>query len=120
MELLLLVIKSKLKEGLIKYLNLINEKSMVFSNKVITDDAVNVLNSYAEISLQIVYNCNESEFEISPNTSYEFETALEKVDIGHAFQNKNIATDPKLKDFMLKLIELYFILLRMCPKKNLR
>ena len=68
--------------------------------------------SYTEICLEICSKKSKSE--------HNFSVALEKVDLGQAFQQKNFESDPRLKDCMLKLVELYIKLLTFCGKRNLK
>lgn len=65
--------------------------------------------SYVEICLEICYK----------KTDPEIAYALEKIDIGQSFQKK-FEDEPRLKDTMLKIVELYLVLLTSCPKKNLK
>jgi hypothetical protein len=62
--------------------------------------------------LEICYRKSKSE--------QNFAIALEKVDLGQAFQQKNFEDEPRLKDCMLKIVELYLLLLTFCGKRNLR
>ena len=105
------LLKEKIKVGLEKYMNLINEKIKSFSNRNIDDTGINDIMSFTEICLEICHKKSKSE--------HNFSIALEKVDLGQAFQQK-IEDDHKLKDCMLKLVELYMLLLTFCGKRNLK
>lgn len=70
-----------MKSGLEKYMNLINEKIKSYSNRQIDDAGINDIMSYIEICLEI---CNKNDPE-----EKSFGTALERVDLGQVFQQKN-------------------------------
>jgi hypothetical protein len=69
---------------------------MFFSNRELTEEGINHMNSYAEISLQICKNHSLEE--------RIFDVALEKVDIGYIFQYPSFCKNSKLKMFFVKLI----------------
>lgn len=62
-------------------MNLINEKIKSYSNRQIDDAGINDIMSYIEICLEIS-NKNDPE-------EKSFGTALERVDLGQVFQQKN-------------------------------
>ena len=80
MDLLLVLLKSKIVCGLEKCLNAINEKVFYFSTKNITEEGLNSLMALAEIGLNICKNKHQSE--------KFFQVALERVDIGQLFQHQ--------------------------------
>ena len=82
-------LKAKMKYGLEKYMNLINEKIKSYSNRIIDESGVNEITSYSEICLEICRKRDPKET--------AFSTALEKVDLGQVFQQKSFTTDSKMK-----------------------
>lgn len=54
-DIILSTLKSKIRSGLEKYMNLINEKIKSYSNRSMEDSAINEITSYSEICLEI---CN--------------------------------------------------------------
>lgn len=95
-EVLLLGIKSKLEEGLFRYINLINDLVLRHSHKECSEEVSNQLLSYVEIALEICKKHAEPSAE---------ETALEKIDIGLAFQLFNTqARSGRQKEFLVRLV----------------
>lgn len=62
-EVLLLGIKSKLQEGLFRYINLINDLVLRHTHKECSDEANNQLLSYVEIALEICRKHSEPQAE---------------------------------------------------------
>ena len=110
-EVLLLGIKQKLSEGLLKYMNLVNEVILRYGYKELTEDVINQLTSYTEILLEICRKHSEPHAE---------EIALEKVDIGLVFEYNNIIKNPRQKEFLLKLFEVYLRLIIACKKPKIK
>jgi hypothetical protein len=110
-DVLLLGIKGKLKEGLFKYINLINDLVLRHANKECSEEVSNQLASYVEIALEICAKHTEPLSE---------ETALEKVDIGLAFQFNTIVRSARQKEFLIRLVELYLRLMLACKKQKIK
>lgn len=62
-EVILLGIKHKLKEGLLKYMTYINETILKNGVNVLSDDAINQLTSYTEIIIEILDKHSEPQIE---------------------------------------------------------
>lgn len=84
-----MLLKEKIKSGLERYMNLINERIKSYSTRQIDDAGINDLMSYVEICLQI---CDKRD----PDEK-NFGTALERVDLGQVFQYKNLENDHRVK-----------------------
>ena len=77
-------------------MNLINEKIKSYSTRQIDETGINDIMSYVEICLEI---CDKQDPE-----EHNFGTALERVDLGQVFQQKNFENEHRLKECMLKLV----------------
>ena len=111
-DILLMLLKPKLVQGLERCLHAINEKVFYFSTKHITEEGLNSLEGLAEVGLNICRNRSPSE--------HFFQTALERVDIGQLFQHHLLLKEPRLRPFAITLLELYFLLLENCSKARLK
>lgn len=84
-----MILKEKIKSGLERFMNLINERMKSYSTRQIDDAGINEVMSYVEICLEI---CNKKDME-----EKNLGTALERVDLGQVFQQKNFENEHRLK-----------------------